>query len=89
MQLADLDEAGDFVFTFAVVHELPSAASYFSEATRTMKHGADLLLAEPAGHAHQTGVDGSELARTFCDVAALVGAAMCSACLRGSRDRWP
>jgi hypothetical protein len=65
MQLADLDEAGDFVFTFAVVHELPSAASYFSEATRTMKHGADLLLAEPAGHAHQTGVDGSELARTL------------------------
>ena len=34
-------------------------------------------------------VDGSELARVFFTYAALVGAAMCSACLRGSHDRWP
>jgi hypothetical protein len=34
-------------------------------------------------------VDGSELARTFFTSAASVGAAMCSACLRGSHDRWP
>src|SRR6516165_6131390 len=34
-------------------------------------------------------VDGSELARKICTFAALVGAAMCSACLRGSHDRWP
>ena len=34
-------------------------------------------------------VDGSELARTFFTSAALVGAAMCSACLCGSHDRWP
>ena len=34
-------------------------------------------------------VDGSELARTFFTSAALVGAAMCSAFERGSRDRWP
>ena len=34
-------------------------------------------------------VDGSEMARTFFTFAALVGAAMCSACLCGSHDRWP
>jgi len=34
-------------------------------------------------------VDGSELARTFFTYAALVGAAMCSACRCGSHDRWP
>jgi ubiquinone/menaquinone biosynthesis C-methylase UbiE len=50
MQLADLDGALDFVFAFAVVHELPSAAFFFAEAARAMKPGAALLLAEPAGH---------------------------------------
>jgi hypothetical protein len=34
-------------------------------------------------------VDGSELARTFFTFAALVGAAMCSACSCGTRGRWP
>jgi hypothetical protein len=34
-------------------------------------------------------VDGSELARAFFTYAALVGAAMCSACRCGSHDRWP
>jgi hypothetical protein len=34
-------------------------------------------------------VDGSELARVFFTSAGLVGAAMCSAFERGSRDRWP
>jgi hypothetical protein len=34
-------------------------------------------------------VDGSVLARAFFTFAALVGVAMCSACLRGSQDRWP
>jgi hypothetical protein len=28
-------------------------------------------------------------ARAFFTFATLVGAAMCSACLRGSHDRWP
>jgi hypothetical protein len=53
MQLADLDAVVDFVFAFAVVHELPSAASFFSGAARAMKSGADLLLAEPAGHVRE------------------------------------
>ena len=34
-------------------------------------------------------VDGSWLARAFFTYAALVGAAMCSACRCGSHDRWP
>jgi hypothetical protein len=34
-------------------------------------------------------VDGSALARAFFTIAGLVGAAMCSAFLRGSHDRWP
>lgn len=50
MQLADLDGIVDFVFAFAVVHELPSAANFFSEAARAMKPGGELLLVEPAGH---------------------------------------
>jgi len=50
MQLVDLDAIVDFVFAFAVVHELPNTASFFSEAVRAMKSGAHLLLAEPAGH---------------------------------------
>lgn len=45
-------EAGtvDFVLAFAMVHEMPSALSFFQEAAQAMKPGAHLLLAEPAGH---------------------------------------
>ena len=50
MELSDLDAAVDFVFAFAVVHEMPSATSFFLEAACAMKPGAGLLLAEPAGH---------------------------------------
>ncbi len=49
MEISDLDAAVDFVFAFAVVHEMPSAASFLLEAARAMKPGAGLLLAEPAG----------------------------------------
>jgi hypothetical protein len=34
MQLAGLNAIADFVFAFAVVDELPSGASFFSEAAR-------------------------------------------------------
>lgn len=50
MALGGLDRTVDFVFAFAVVHEMPSAVHFFSEAARAMKPGARLLLAEPAGH---------------------------------------
>jgi ubiquinone/menaquinone biosynthesis C-methylase UbiE len=40
----------DFVLAFAMVHEMPSALSFFQEAAQAMKPGAHLLLAEPDGH---------------------------------------
>jgi SAM-dependent methyltransferase len=49
MGLADWDWA-DFVLAFAVVHEMPSASSFFSEAAQALKPGGCLLLAEPTGH---------------------------------------
>jgi ubiquinone/menaquinone biosynthesis C-methylase UbiE len=53
MALEAYEGAVDFVLAFAVVHELPSAATFFAEAARAMKPGARLLLAEPAGHVTQ------------------------------------
>ena len=50
MGLDDVEGTVDFVFAFAVVHEMPGPAPFFSEATRALKRGATLLLAEPAGH---------------------------------------
>jgi ubiquinone/menaquinone biosynthesis C-methylase UbiE len=50
MGVDDLKGAVDFVLAFAVVHELPSAAVFFSEAAAALKPGGLLLLAEPAGH---------------------------------------
>ncbi len=54
MALDGLDGTVDFVFVFAVVHELPSAGLFFAEAARAMKPGATVLLAEPAGHVSET-----------------------------------
>ena len=58
-----LDGCGpfDFVLAFAVVHEMPSAATFFAEAERAMKPDASLLVAEPAGHIRKEEFD-SELA---------------------------
>jgi ubiquinone/menaquinone biosynthesis C-methylase UbiE len=53
MALESYEGAVDFVLAFAVVHETPSAATFFREAARAMKPGASLLLAEPAGHVSQ------------------------------------
>ena len=49
----------------------------------------DLIVARRRNDAKGPCMDGSGLARTFFTPAALVGAAMCSACLRGLHDRWP
>lgn len=54
MELAGLDQAVDFVFVCAVLHELPSAAAFFAEAAQAMKSGATLLLIEPYGHVSET-----------------------------------
>ncbi len=50
MELSDLMGAVDFTFAFAVVHEMPDPASFFSQVAAVSKPGAYLFLAEPAGH---------------------------------------
>jgi len=40
----------DFTLAFAVVHEMPSATQFFSDAAMVSKTGATLLFAEPSGH---------------------------------------
>jgi SAM-dependent methyltransferase len=46
----DLMGAVDFVLAVAVVHEMPSAESFFSQVAAALRSGGRLLLAEPAGH---------------------------------------
>ena len=48
--LDDWNNKADFVLAFAVVHEMPSVASFFAETAAALKPGGLLLLAEPAGH---------------------------------------
>ncbi len=48
--VADLDGKVDFTLAFAMVHELPDVANFFSETASASKRGAQLLLAEPRGH---------------------------------------
>lgn len=50
MGLADLANSVDFALAFAVVHEMPSASSFFAEVSRSLKPGTFVLLAEPVGH---------------------------------------
>ena len=50
MGVKDLAGRADFALAFAMVHEMPDAARFFSEAVEVLKSGATLLLAEPAGH---------------------------------------
>jgi len=50
MELSRLADSVDFVFAFAVVHEMRDVKAFFAEAARSMKAGARMLLAEPSGH---------------------------------------
>jgi SAM-dependent methyltransferase len=50
MRLDDLTGIIDFVFAFAVMHEMPAPGPFFNEAADARKPGAALLLVEPAGH---------------------------------------
>ncbi len=50
MGVADLAGQVDFVFAFAVVHEMPDRAAFFHEAHQCLRPGGSLLLAEPQGH---------------------------------------
>jgi ubiquinone/menaquinone biosynthesis C-methylase UbiE len=63
--LEGLDGRADFVLAFAVVHELPDAARFFTAAARALKPGCRLLLAEPRGH-----VNHEQFARTLAAGAA-------------------
>jgi ubiquinone/menaquinone biosynthesis C-methylase UbiE len=48
--VADLTGKVDLVVAFALVHELPDAGRFFSEIRATLAPGAEVLVAEPAGH---------------------------------------
>lgn len=48
--LADLRGSVDFTLAMAMVHETPSNDWFFGQVAEAMKPGANLLLAEPAGH---------------------------------------
>jgi ubiquinone/menaquinone biosynthesis C-methylase UbiE len=51
--VGDLAGCVDFTLAFAVVHEMPSAAQFFTEVTQASKPGAYLLVAEPSGHVNK------------------------------------
>ena len=53
MGLADLQGSVDFTLAFAVVHEFPDAARFFTEVAAASKADASMLLAEPRGHVKQ------------------------------------
>lgn len=50
MGITDLIVKIDFTLAFAVVHEFPDTANFFSEVARASKLGSQVLLAEPSGH---------------------------------------
>ncbi len=54
MGISDLPAAVDFALAFAVVHEMPSADSFFTQVAAVSKPGAQLLFVEPAGHVKST-----------------------------------
>jgi len=48
--IADLAGAIDFTLAFALVHEMPAVAQFFTEVAMASKPAAGLLFVEPAGH---------------------------------------
>jgi tRNA A58 N-methylase Trm61 len=50
MQVDDLSGRIDFTLAYAMVHELPSPASFFRQVMSASKPGAQMLVVEPAGH---------------------------------------
>jgi ubiquinone/menaquinone biosynthesis C-methylase UbiE len=67
LAIDDLANQVDFVLAFAMVHEMPKGNRFFEETARSMKPGASLLLAEPAGHvkpaAFESELDAARVAR--------------------------
>lgn len=50
LDITDLTEQIDFGLGFAVVHEVPDAADFFSQAYQSLKPSGKFLVAEPKGH---------------------------------------
>jgi len=48
--LSEIEASADFLLAFAVVHEMPDTGAFFREASRCLKPGGELLLAEPSSH---------------------------------------
>ncbi len=57
MELQDLAGAVDFTLAFAVVHEMASAESFFSQVAAASRKDAQLLFVEPAGHVNEPHFD--------------------------------
>jgi ubiquinone/menaquinone biosynthesis C-methylase UbiE len=53
----DLKEQIDFALASAVVHEVPDASRFFSEAYKMMKPTGRLLIVEPKGHVSKKAFD--------------------------------
>jgi ubiquinone/menaquinone biosynthesis C-methylase UbiE len=53
----DLKEQIDFALASAVVHEVPDASRFFSEAYKVMKPTGRLLIVEPKGHVSKNAFD--------------------------------
>ena len=57
--LDDLRDRVDFALAFAMVHEVPDAATLFSEIHGALKPGGTVLVAEPKGHVTREGFEAS------------------------------
>jgi SAM-dependent methyltransferase len=64
MALLDLVGSIDFTLAFALVHEMPSASSFFGETAAASKARARILFAEPSGHVKDA-LFGAELDAAF------------------------
>jgi ubiquinone/menaquinone biosynthesis C-methylase UbiE len=58
----DLAGVVDFVFAFAVVHELPDCERFFAEVARTLKPRGQVLVSEPRLHVSQADFEATERA---------------------------
>ncbi len=55
--LDEIEEKIDFALAFAVVHEVPNSARFFSEIYKAMKPTGKLLVAEPKGRVSEKDFD--------------------------------
>ena len=53
MPVEDLKGRVDFIFAFAMVHELPDAGKFFKDALKTLAPEGRLLISEPSWHVRE------------------------------------